>query len=294
MLHSTLPTYDAWVDKLAACELPVLQYTCARLQDLQSRVDEISIRDIARPIRHDALMTLRVIRFLQMHRHVSQVTDVNTVDRVLMMIGMRGFIREFGQAVTVETRLHNDPKALTNVRRILARASLAAQIAEAMAGMRRDIDPEEVATACLLHDTVEIFLWLIAPRLAAEIETLQAAQPDLRTRDAQREVLGHTLFDLQLALVQRWHLPALLAHLIDERYLAEPRVRTVIVATALSRHLYRGWDNAALPDDYKNVGELLGLEPDAAYALVRDVTLRAGRDWHWYETLPPMALRPRP
>ncbi|GAA5783754.1 hypothetical protein GCM10007860_08290 [Chitiniphilus shinanonensis] len=294
MLRSALPTYDVWIDRLAACELPVLQYTCARLQDLQSRVDDISIRDIARPIRRDALMTLRVIRFLQMHRHVSQVTDVNTVDRVLMMIGMRGFIREFGQAVTVETRLHNAPIALANVRRILARAGLAAQFAEAMAGMRRDIDPEEVATASLLHDTVEILLWLIAPQLASEIETLQQAQPDLRTRDAQREVLGHTLFDLQLALVQRWHLPTLLAHLMDERYLNEPRVRTVIVATALSRHLYRGWDNAALPDDYQAVSELVSIDPDEAYALVRNVALKAGREWHWYETLPPMALRPRP
>ncbi|UXY16583.1 HDOD domain-containing protein [Chitiniphilus purpureus] len=292
MLTRPPATYEAWVDHLAACELPVLQYTLTRLGELKNRLDEISLRDLTRLARRDALMTLRVIRFLQQRRHLSQTTDVNTVGRALLMIGMQGFIQEFGKATPVEQILKDTPQAVIGIRRMLARAGLAARFAESIAAARHDVDPEEVITAALLHDAVEILLWLLAPTLAMQIEQLLADEPGLRSREAQRRVLGHSLFELQLALVQRWQLPTLLAHLMDERYQSEPRVRTVMVSAALSRHLLRGWDDAGLPDDFSEVAELIGIEPDAAYALVRDVAVTAAHDWHWYDTLPLLARLP--
>lgn len=292
MLTTPLPSLEAWVSYLADRELPILQHTLRQLQALQGRADEISLHDIAGPINQDALLTLQVIRYLQHHRQHSQVTDVNTVDRVLMMIGTRGFVRHFGGTTILETVLAQHPDALAGTRRMLERATFAARIAERIAARRHDIDPSEVVTASLLHDTAEILLWLHAPALATQIEQLLSAHPGLRSRDAQRQVLGHTLFEIQLELVHRWRLPRLLAHLMDERQLTEPRVRLVMVAAALARHLANGWYDPALPDDYRAVADLTLLPHDAAYALVRDAAQHAARHWSGYQSLPALAMRP--
>jgi len=292
MLTRPLPSLEAWVAHLADCGLPILHHTVTQLQALQGRVDEISLHDIAQPINQDALLTLQVIRHLQHHRQSSQTTDVNTVERVLLMIGARGFLRHFGHLPTLETQLAPHPSALAGVRRMLARAAFATRIAERIAARRHDVDPAEVVTATLLHDTAEILLWLQAPLLAAQIEQLLARQPGLRSRDAQRQVLGHTLFEIQIELVRRWRLPSLLAHLMDERQLTEPRVRLVMASTALSRHLAHGWYDPALPDDYQAVADLTQLNAESAYALVREAALLAATAWHGYQTLPALALRP--
>jgi hypothetical protein len=36
-----------------------------------------------------------------------------------------------------------------------------------------------------------------------------------------------------------------------------PRVRNVVLATNLVRHSAKSWDDPALPDDYKDISELL-------------------------------------
>jgi hypothetical protein len=40
----------------------------------------------------------------------------------------------------------------------------------------------------------------------------------------------------------------------------EQRVRNVTLAVNLARHSANGWDDAALPDDYRDVAELLRMD----------------------------------
>ena len=42
-----------------------------------------------------------------------------------------------------------------------------------------------------------------------------------------------------------------------------PRVKNVMLAVDLARHSANGWDDAALPDDYKAIDELLHLSEEA-------------------------------
>jgi hypothetical protein len=72
-----------------------------------------------------------------------------------------------------------------------------------------------------------------------------------------------------------WRLPELLQQLTDDHNTAVPRVRNVMLATALARHSQNGWRNAALPDDFIAVGELLNLSPEAARGLVRELDASA-------------------
>ena len=45
------------------------------------------------------------------------------------------------------------------------------------------------------------------------------------------------------------------------------------VATALARHSQNGWHNAALPDDFEAIGQLLNLSTLAVRSLVRTIDL---------------------
>ncbi|SMC15865.1 HD-like signal output (HDOD) domain, no enzymatic activity [Andreprevotia lacus DSM 23236] len=291
MLSSPLSNQAAWIAHWQSLDLPVLQYTLEQMRGLRSKADELGLRDLAALIEHDALLTLRVIRFLQDHRHASQLTDVSTVERVLLMIGIDGFFKEFSRAESLETRLADYPSAREGLRRVMARHYLAGRLATALGDQRHDVDSTEVKTASMLSGLAEMLLWLSAPQLATQIMRMQLQQPGLRSRDAQIAVIGLPLLELQLELASRWHLPELLTHLMDEKRADEARVRTVSVASALARHLGSGWNNPALPDDYQAVADLLGCDLDHAYQLVLRTALAAGRQWHWYQCQPPIALR---
>ena len=55
---------------------------------------------------------------------------------------------------------------------------------------------------------------------------------------------------------------------MDEDFSNQQRVRNVIIAANLARHSANGWDNAALPDDYKDAAKLLRLSPELVMAMV--------------------------
>ncbi|AMC35887.1 hypothetical protein VN23_15405 [Janthinobacterium sp. B9-8] len=280
------PSLNDWLIKLSNIEIPAMQYTLDQMAHLKSKSDDISIRDLSQLIRHDPLLTLRLIRFQQEHRRAVQTSDVNTVDHVLLMIGMTGFFREFSTMPAIENTLHQSPSALISIKKIISRSYLAAKIAESLGGQRHDVDPVEVITASLLHDLAEILLWLIAPELAQQIALHIQRHPGSRSHDAQKLILGFTNNELQTALAQHWHLPALLTHLMDERHIDEPRVRTVTIATSTARHLVHHWQDPALPDDYQNIADLLSCDDDHAYALVRNVMIKAAHEWSWFSVLP--------
>jgi HD-like signal output (HDOD) protein len=275
-----------WLTKLSAVDLPALQYTLDQMLNMQSKSDEISIRDIAHLIRHDPLLTLRIIRYQQSRRSAAQHTDVNTIDRVLLMIGLGGFFREFGKMESIEKNLATNSEAQLRIRKLISRAYLAAMIADSLGSQRHDVDPTEVTTASLLHDLAEILLCLTAPELAKQIAQNLQINPGTRSHEAQKQVLGFTLNELQTELAQKWGLPNLLTHLMDERHTDEARVRTVTIATSTARHLSNGWQDPALPDDYQNIADLLSCDTDYAYSLIRNVSIKVAREWQWFSVLP--------
>jgi len=96
-------------------------------------------------------------------------------------------------------------------------------------------------------------------------------QPGLRSRAAQREVLGLELGDLEQALMKAWHLPELLAHITDDKRGRDPQVQCVTLAVRLARHTADRWDNPAVPDDVRDIAQLLNMSPGPTEALLRDL-----------------------
>lgn len=281
MIGQPLASLDAWVEHLACSDIPVLRRTVRELAVLRERQEQVGAREIAAVILQDPLMTVKLLACIEAHRRRSQTTDITTVDRAVMMLGILPFFRLFEGMTAVEERLQAHPQALLGLLRVVSRARRAAHFARDWATLRHDLDVDEITLAALLHDIAEILLWCFAPALAVEVRRGQESDPALRSREAQLAVLGIATLDLQQALCQRWHLPQLLQALMNDAQSGSPRVRNVTRAVALARHLANGTDDAALPDDFKAIGELLHMAPEA-------VMMRVGIDA--YASPPPAGV----
>ena len=277
MIDQRLDDLSAWVSFYSQAQIPVLRHTVHELDQLRENAENVNARVLAGIILRDPLMTLKVLAYIETHRQQRQTTDITTIERALMMIGINPFFRDFENIPLVEDQLKIHPKALIGLLKVIGRARKAAQWARDWAILRHDLDVDEITVAALLHDVAEILMWCFAPKLAVKVRETQSADRSLRSVAVQAEIYGIPLYELKGELARTWHLPPLLSMLLSADNAENPRVRNVKLAVDLARHSANGWDDAALPDDFRDIEDLvhighenlmhkLGLDPDTAPA----------------------------
>jgi HD-like signal output (HDOD) protein len=269
-LTRPLPNLAAWTNLFRASEIPVLAETAHALELMRVNEDNVDANGLGEMIATDPLMTLKVLAHAAEHRSQRLLTDAETVTAALVLMGITPFFRNFGQQPVVDVLLANRPEALAGLERVLARANRAARFALAFAAHRADPDAAVIHSAALLHDFAEMLLWVHAPDLALEIRRRQLADPTLRSTAIQRELLNIELGDLEQELMQAWRLPQLLRKITNDKGSNDPQVQCVKLAVRLARHTADGWDNAAIPDDLRDIGELLQLKPEHTLKLLHE------------------------
>lgn len=252
-----LEDVEAWLAIFGQAGLPVLRHSVAEIERLKEDEENTNGRILAGVILHDPFLTLRVLAYIEEHRRKRQTTDITTIDRAIMMIGIVPFFRAFSDLPLIEDRLHDYPQALLGLLKAVGRARRAAHWARDWAILRRDMDVDEITLATLLHDVAEMMMWLNAPKMALQLRDMQQRNPNQRSALIQEEVYGIPLHKLKLALAEAWRLPALVIQLLDHRQAENPRVRNVKLAVDLARHSANGWTDPALPDDFKEIRDLL-------------------------------------
>jgi HD-like signal output (HDOD) protein len=261
-----------WVALFDPAGLPILASTADALDELRDNEDAVDAHLLAETIANDPLMTIKLLAHVAALRRGREGGETETVTEALVMLGIPPFFRAFGPQPAAEQLLAAHPAALVGFQRVLRRSHRAARFAIGFAVHRMDHDAPVIHEAALLHDFAELLLWLRAPALAQAIADRQRADPTLRSAAVQRALLNVTLSELQLALMTAWRLPALLVRLSDDSAPeAHSQVRIVQLAIRVARHSADGWDNAALPDDLREVGELLMLSPDPTARLLREI-----------------------
>lgn len=269
MLEHPLQDLESWVLYFSGAELPILRQTARRLEEAHRNIDEVSGRDIANIVLQDPLMAVRVLAYIQPFVGKRLRSDITTIGSAVMMLGVEPFFRKFESPVTIEAMLGEEPQALLGALQVIRRAQRASRYAHDWAFARHDVNVEEVALAALLHDLAEILLCCFAPKLTQRIRAMQQADSTLRSAAAQEAVLGIQAFDLQLALCRAWHLPELLKTLMDDAHADKPRVQNVTLAVNLARHSANGWNDAALPDDYTAIEQLLHINRETLFTRLR-------------------------
>jgi HD-like signal output (HDOD) protein len=263
MLDHPLPDIDSWTLLFNSNSLPVLRVTKRRLDEMRADLDRVDVRELARLILQDPILTVRVLAFIQPMRGRSLQRDITTIASAVMMAGIEPFFNRFHELYTIEDQLKEaGPQALLGVLQIVRRAQRAADYAQEWAIWRNDVNMEEVRIAALLHDLAEILVWCSAPKLGLAILDLQKQHPHMRSADAQKQTLGFTFLEIQLELCRVWHLPELLQKLIDDDHVESLRVKNATLAVRLARHSSHGWDDPALSDDFRDIGEMLNISPE--------------------------------
>jgi HD-like signal output (HDOD) protein len=257
-----------WVAFLGGAEIPVLKQTARDLAALREDEDNLSARSVAEVVARDPMMTVKILRYLQGHKHRAQEHEVVEVEQALLMIGVEAFFNKVPPAPLAEESLRGHMGALINLLHVVRRSQRAASYAFDWAVRLRDMHYEEVRIAALLHDLAELLMWCFAPADMLKIHTLQQQDKTLRSHTAQEQVLGFALVDLQLALAREWSLPRLLLTLMDDECAQQTRVRNVLLAVNLARHSAAGWEDAALPDDYNGIGELLHMPAEEVQLMI--------------------------
>ena len=248
---------EGWVAYFSAANIPVLRHTEQQLAEFRDKAHKANARAISSVILQDPLMALRVLAYIEAKRSRTRLTDITTIERSLMMIGMEPFFNDFQNLPLVEDHLKGHPRALLGLLKVTGRARKATRWAREWAIYRHDLDVDEISVATLLYDFAEILMWCFAPGLALQVADRQKTDSTLRSVVVQTEVLGVPLYQIKEALAQTWHLPQLLMTLMDPQNAEHPRVRNVKLAVDLARHSANGWNDAALPDDFKSVENLL-------------------------------------
>ena len=269
----TQPLRDlaAWSAHFRAADIPVLARTAEALESLRAVEDDVDANRIGEMIAADPLMTLKVLAYAATHRSSRVVTDAETVIAALVMMGISPFFRAFGPQPTIEEHLGEVPEALDGLQEVIRRAHRGANFALGFAVHRMDHDAAVIHEAALLHDFAEMLLWCHAPALALRIRDAQRADATLRSSAVQLATLNVELADLQQSLMRGWRLPELLIRISDDKHAEQAPVRNVLLAVRLARHTAQGWDNAALPDDLRDIAGLLNLSVDATWQMVQEI-----------------------
>ena len=258
-----------WVSFLSTVEIPVLKQTARNLAELLEDEKNLSARNMAHIIKNDPMMTVKLLRYLQLNKHSRQEHEVAEVEQALMMLGLESALNKVPTNPLVEEILAPDHMdALISLLRVTRRANIAADYAFDWSVRLNDLHFEEIRIATLLHDIAEILMWCFAPAEMTKIKALQKQNKALRSHMVQKHIFGFSLPELQSALIEQWSLPKLLITLMDDACVEQVRVRNVTLAINLARHAANGWDDAALSDDYKEIGQLLKLEDEEVIIIV--------------------------
>lgn len=259
---------ESWANYLSEHEIPVLKHTAREMGKLLARVEDIGVRDIALVCNHDPLMAFRILRYMQNHRHKNQAQELVLVEQAIMMMGLGTFFEKIPPIPVAEEFLKENIPALTRLMYMVNRSNRAAHFAFEFAMMLNDIHVQEVRIAALMHDLSETLLWCFAPDNMLKIYQMQKADKTLRSAVAQQNVFGFRFHDLQRLLIQKCHLPHLLEQLMDDHEANNPRVKSVLLAVNIARHSANGWEDAALPDDYQEIAQLLRVDIKKARRIV--------------------------
>lgn len=257
-----------WLTFLADAQIPVLKHTAREIARLREDEDNLGARSVAAVVLQDPMMAARLLRHLQATKNRKQSRELVQIEQTLLMMGITRFFELLKPEPTVEDTLHSHLGALVELLHVVHRAHRASQYAFDWALRLHDLHAEEIRIAALLHDLAEILMWCFSPAEMLKIRAMQKADKTLRSKDVQREVLGFTLHDLHRAVAESWELPELLINLMEDEQADNRRVINVKLAVDLARHSANGWDDAALPDDYTGIAELLRMPVEDVMGLV--------------------------
>ena len=84
-----------WASTLSHADLPVLKQTARELAALREDDRKLTAISVAGVIARDPIMTVKLLRYLQRHKHKIQTTEIVQIEQALLMLGLGAFFKAF-------------------------------------------------------------------------------------------------------------------------------------------------------------------------------------------------------
>ncbi len=255
---------DDWAERLGTAGLPIFSATVGAVSGVTAS-RQASAQDLAVAIGRDASLSARLLKIANSPYFNLQNRDIDTISEAVVLLGFDG-VRELAISVSlIDEVLKGRTHEL--VTRHMARAFHAAAQARSFAVCRQDEASEEVFVAALLKEIGLMAFWATAVEEAADIERLR--EEGVADEEAESRVLGFTLRDLTLRLIDDWRLGKLLAAAAGSDD-GEERVLNVQLAHDVAVAVERwGWDSEDTRLVIERVAEHLGRSQLDAERLVK-------------------------
>lgn len=280
-----------WVDDLKIWDIPVLQRSIKELAKLSGHTQKITASEISEVVLHDPLLTLKVLCLVNGMSRSRLSSEISTVEHAVMMLGVGPFFNRLDNLSPVEVKLKAVDGALPGLMQTMSRAHHAAWQARDWANFRADIKSEEVYIGALLLNMGDMLLWAYDPKIALKIHKL-AWRNRINLPQAQKEILGFELRELQSALAEVWRLPELVQATMRGGTPTQPRVFGVTLAGSVAQTAESGWYAPQLVVDMEAVAGILHLSLDEVVSMVHRAAVQAARHGDWYGVPPAAAWLP--
>ena len=130
MLQQHQRKLSDWVNFLTTAEIPVLKQTARNLAILQQDEQHLNARSFAHVVKNDPLMTVKLLRYMQQHKHRTQEHDVMEVEQIILMLGLEATLNKIPAKPLVEDILaRNNMNALVYLLKTTHRANIASTYA---------------------------------------------------------------------------------------------------------------------------------------------------------------------
>jgi HD-like signal output (HDOD) protein len=190
--------------KLTSQHLPVIRQTSAQIITLLSSPNT-DIQAIARTILKDLAFTARVLRLANSPYYRRRAEKITTITQAILQVGYTT-LRDIAIAAEFADLAQKHLPTSVNLRRLLAKAFVAAQQASALGQAISLADAEALFTSALLESLGEFALATVLPNVALEIEELQQ-QDGLTYESAHRQVTDMTPHDVTVVVATVYQLP---------------------------------------------------------------------------------------
>ena len=257
--HKIQRTPAQWIDYIAQQELPALTST-AQLLDKFADDDVSSLPRLSKAILHDQALSTCL---LKMANSVARVgaNPITTVSRATVILGIHSVKNICLTSKIIDSLVRDKAlptKVFKKIKRLMASAFYAGQIAKMMLANYSDETQEEVYLAAMLHGIGETAFWCLGEQLSEELETLASVHHS-DYEQACFDLLGMTFDQLTIALAQKWNLGSLLVKSFDHPEQRTKEMQVIYLADQLARLIDNPSDEKAFATTLSEISRITQL-----------------------------------
>lgn len=276
---------EKWIDRMGETPIPVMRHTITNLSRLCD--EDVPIHELVELVETDPGLTVQLIRTCTTSLRGSLRTEVTSVQQAMMILGIEKLKQLPHTLPSVEEKLKGT--AQQHLLATFSTAYHAARQATAWAKFRRDMMPDEVTAATLLHFLGEMLLSIYAPELLDKICKMRNDK-HIASEEAQYIVLGFTVDQLSLAIAHRWNLPPLVIEALHAENARHPRAYSIMLAVQLARHAAFDWYSTKMHTLYEEAAEWLDKPMSVLIRETHQLAVTVARDSEFYNVTPAAAL----